>query len=528
MARGYLCFLLHAHLPYVRHPEHDSFLEERWFFEAMTETYIPLINVFDRLLDDGIDFRVTVSLSPPLVSMFQDEFLQTRYLEHAAKLCELAEREVERTRHDGSFGHLAVMYRDMFARTVEVFRNRYGCDLVRAFRKFQEAGVLEIMTSAATHGFLPLLQTEPSAIRAQILTAADSHRRAFGRPARGLWLPECGYYPGVEEVLKEAGVRYFIVESHGMLNASVRPHYGLLAPVACPNGVAAFGRDPESSKQVWSSVEGYPGDVSYREFYRDIGYDLDFNYVKPYLQDEQMRVMTGIKYYRVTGRTDAKEPYRPQQAMERAATHAGNFMFWRERQIEHHAAQMDRPPLLVAPYDAELFGHWWFEGPQWIEFLIRKITFDQQTVKLMTPSEYLASYPVLQKATPSASSWGYRGYNEFWLNGGNDWVYPHLHRAAGLMKDLVALSKARPLGELGERALKQAGRSLLLAQASDWTFIMKTGTSVQYAHQRMRDHLARFHYLERALREGRLDERRLRGLEVMDNIFPDVDPGVFA
>jgi 1,4-alpha-glucan branching enzyme len=528
MAQGYLCLILHAHLPYVRHPEHESFLEESWLFEAITETYIPLINAFDRLLADGIRFSMTMSLSPTLAAMLQDEFLQSRYLAHMSRLCELADREVERTRNDPRFHHLACMYKRMFAQAVDVFENRYGRDLVRAFRKFQEAGVLEIMTCAATHGFLPLLQTEPSAVRAQVAVGAQSYRRAFGRDAAGMWLPECGYYPGLEEVLADAGIRYFIAEAHAVENASVRLHHGILAPIACPNGVAAFGRDAESSKQVWSSAEGYPGDADYREFYRDIGFDLDFQYVKPYILDGQTRVHTGIKYYRVTGRTDHKEPYDPARAKQKAAQHAGNFMFWRERQIEYNAPRMGRPPIIVAPYDAELFGHWWFEGPQWLEFLIRKITFDQKTVELITPSQYLARHRVLQKAVPSASSWGYKGYNEFWLNGGNDWVHPHLRRAARRMRELVRAWRTQPTDGLTERALKQAGRSLLLAQASDWPFIMRSGTTVEYANRRIRDHLARFNYLDRSLEEGRIDERRLQCLEAMDNIFPELDVAVFA
>jgi 1,4-alpha-glucan branching enzyme len=489
---------------------------------------VPLINMFERLMRDGVRFRITMSTSPSLVSMLQDEFLQRRYLAHMARLTELADTEVERTRNDGQFHHLALMYRDMFRDTVDAFVNRYGGDLTRAFQRFQEAGVLEVMACAATHGFLPLLRTETSAVRAQVLTGALCHRRAFGRPAAGIWLPECAYYPGIEEVLKEAGFRYFIVESHGIDNASVRPHYGLFAPIACPNGVAAFGRDPESSKQVWSSVEGYPGDANYREFYRDIGYDLDADYIRPYMRDGRIRVMTGIKYYRITGRGDWKEPYHPDRARERAAEHAGNFMFWRHKQVDYHAAHMDRPPMVVAPYDAELYGHWWFEGPQWLEFLIRKLTFDQDAIELLTPSDYLARHPVLQAATPSASSWGHQGHNAFWLNGGNDWVYPHLHRAARSMREMVRRAQQRPAGDLTRRALKQAARSLLLAQASDWAFIMKTGTCVEYAHRHVRDHLARFHYLEHAVREDRIDERRLRALEAMDNIFPEIDLRAFA
>jgi 1,4-alpha-glucan branching enzyme len=534
MSRGYLSLILHAHLPFARHPEREGSLEERWFFEAVAETYLPLARALERLLDDGVAFRLTVSISPTLASMMRDPLLQERCSHHLAGLLELAEKEVHRTRDDERFHHVANMYRDLFAENLDTFENRYGRDLVAAFARFQEAGAIEIMTCAATHGFLPLLRPVPSAVRAQVLVAADSHRAHFGRPARGIWLPECGYYPGVEDVLKEAGFRFFIVDSHGVANASIRPHYGLQAPIACPNGVAAFPRDPDSSKQVWSAREGYPGDTDYREYYRDIGFDLDFDYVKPHVLDGRVRVNTGVKYFRITGPSDWKEPYQPDWAREKAAIHAGNFMFWRQKQIEYHTAHMGRAPLIVAPFDAELFGHWWFEGPQWLEFLVRKIVFDQDSIALATPSDYLEKRPSLQKSIPSASSWGEKGYNEYWLNGANDWVYPHVHRAARRMNELAddraagALSLGGKGDALLERALKQAARSILLAQASDWPFIMKAGTTVDLAQRRVRDLLGRFHLLERGIEEGKIDERELEALEWMDRIFPEIDVGHFA
>jgi 1,4-alpha-glucan branching enzyme len=279
---------------------------------------------------------------------------------------------------------------------------------------------------------------------------------------------------------------------------------------------------------VWSATEGYPGDYYYRDFYRDVGFDLDFDYVKPYILDGHTRVHTGLKYYRITGKNADKEIYNPALAHERAERHAEDFVTKRLRAVESQALRMDRPPLITAPYDAELFGHWWFEGPQWLELVIRKICSQPRQLELITPSEYLARHPTLQSATPSASSWGNRGYNDFWLNEGNDWIYPHLHNAAKRMHAIAAEFRAEPAGSLTHRVLQQTARSLLLAQASDWAFIIRTGTAVEYAYRRIRDHLARFHYLERSLREGAIDAERLGALEYMDNIFPDIDFRVFA
>lgn len=528
MPRGYLSLVLHGHLPYVRHPEYEEFFEERWLFEAITECYVPLIKACDALVGDGIPFRLSLSLSPTLCAMLQDELLQRRYLRHLEKLVELSHKEVARTASDPRLNALARFYRDWFLDTARIYDARYGRDLVKAFRRFQEAGVLELFTTSATHGYLPLLKTHPRAVEAQVKIGAESFRRCFGRAARGIWVPECAFYPGLETILADSGFKYFFVDSHGILHASVRPHYGLFAPLACENGVAAFGRDPESSRQVWSSHEGYPGDYDYRDFYRDLGFDAAFDYIKPYILDGKTRILTGIKYHRVTGRGDHKELYDPAAARNKAALHASHFLECRRKQVAWHAARMDRPPLVVSPYDAELFGHWWFEGPWFLEYLVRQTTFDQQDIELITPGDYLDRHPVLQRSTPSASSWGWQGYNECWLSGCNEWIYPELHRAARLMTQLATRFRNEPPGSLRERILNQAARSLLLAQASDWPFIMKCGTAVDYANKRVRDQLARFHFLCDAAAQNDIDPRKLMALEYLDKIFPFLDYRLYA
>jgi 1,4-alpha-glucan branching enzyme len=440
----------------------------------------------------------------------------------------LGDKEILRTQGDPRFLEVARMYRGLLYRTHEWYEGRYGRDLVGAFRRLQDAGVLEIATAGATHGFLPILKTQPAAVRAQLRVAADFYRRAFGRQVPGFWLPECGYYPGIEQIVSELGGRFFFVETHGIMNAEQRPRYGYLAPLGCGNGVAAFGRDPASSRLVWSAEEGYPGDPWYRDFYRDIGFDLDFEYIRPYILDGHTRVFTGFKYYRTTDRSDRKEPYDPAKAGQRADVHATDFLRRQMTMVEQCAPHMDRPPIITALFDAELFGHWWFEGPQWLDYLIRKLAFDQKTIELATPGDYLPRHGTPEQALPSASSWGDKGYSSFWLNPGNDWIYRHLHEAAGRMQQVARKYHQSAKDSLTERALNQAMRSLLLAQASDWAFIMKTGTAAEYAQGRIRDHLARFHWVTDAVERGEIDEQHLAALEAMDNIFPDIDFRIYA
>jgi 1,4-alpha-glucan branching enzyme len=518
--QGYFALVLHCHLPFVRHPEHERFLEENWLFEAITETYIPLIEVIDRWVADGVDAKMTISLTPTLCSMLLDPVLRTRYERYLDALTELAEKETHRTYWEKQFLPLAQMYYERFKRARSTW-DSYGGDLIAAFRKLQEAGKIEIITSAATHALLPLLENHPQSVRAQVLVARDHYRACFGMDPKGIWLPECAYVAGVEEVLKEANIRWFVIETHGVLHARPQPRYGTFAPIYTANGVAAFGRDFDSAKQVWSRSEGYPGDPRYRDFYRDIAYDLDLDYLLPYLPAPPERTFTGIKYYKITGSEGEKELYDRADAVRAADEHAHHFLQARIEQVRSAAAVMDRPPFVLSPYDGELFGHWWYEGPQFLDLLVRKACFDQDVVKLTTPAEYLKDNYTHQIARPSSSSWGEEGYWKVWLNETNAWIYPHLDMAQQRMTELAR--RFDSANDLQDRALKQAGRELLLAQASDWPFILRTGTSPEYAKRRVKEHLLRFIALHEQLTSTSIDTRWLETVEQIDNIFPAID-----
>jgi 1,4-alpha-glucan branching enzyme len=258
-----------------------------------------------------------------------------------------------------------------------------------------------------------------------------------------------------------------------------------------------------------------------------VGFDLDFDYLQPHLHSMGIRTNLGIKYHKITGITDKKEAYDPDRARDKAASHAGHFMFNREKQVEWLAAQMPgRAPLILAPYDAELFGHWWYEGPQWIDFLLRKLHFDQNTVKPITVPEYLKLYPANQLCQPPMSSWGHKGYYEVWLEGSNDWIYRHLHEIAERMVDLARAN--HDPNPLRRRALNQAARELLLAQASDWAFIMKTGTMVEYAVKRTIAHVVNFNHLYEQLKGDHIDESWLAEVESRNNLFPGIDYRLYA
>jgi 1,4-alpha-glucan branching enzyme len=523
MPKGFLNILLHAHLPYVRHPEHSHFFEENWLFEAITECYIPLLTMLDRLQADNICYRLTLSLSPTLISMLQDELLQSRYLTHLNKLIELSSKEIQRTQQQPEYRQLAEWYHQFFEQTLTSYTDRYQGNLLTAFKKHHIQGRVELITCAATHGFLPLLNVNDAAIRTQINVGVQTFTEVFGFTPTGFWLPECGYYPGLEHFLNEAGIRYFFADTHSITHASAPSKNSIYAPISCPNGVAVFARDPESSQQVWSAHEGYPGDFDYREYYSDIGFELESDYLAPYLLEDKTRINTGIKYHRITSKEGAKAIYCPATALAKAQLHAADFIAKKHVQSKHLNSLMPTPPMIVAPFDAELFGHWWFEGPYWLEHVLRLASATPELLSTQTGSDYLAYNFAINQATPSASTWGEDGYYSYWMNESNDWIYPYLHQASTQLEQFVQQLAGLTVSPLQERALNQALRSLLLAQSSDWPFIIKSGTTTDYATKRLTDHLARFNYLYDSVRKGKIDERYLTALEIMDNIFPHIN-----
>jgi 1,4-alpha-glucan branching enzyme len=523
--RGLIALVLHAHLPWVRHPEYPSFLEELWLFEAITETYLPLLDAFERLARDGVGAQVTLSLSPTLLAMLVDPLLRARYLRHLESRLELTERERHRLRNDPVFEPLAARQHAIFGEAWRRMNDPGGADLIGAFADLADAGVLHLMTTTATHGLLPLLAQSPAAVKAQIAVGVAEFHRAFERAPVGMWLPECGYYPGLDRELAEAGVRFVCLETHALTLAASPPVYGVYAPIYCPAGVAAFARDAEASAQVWSATTGYPADPAYRDFYRDIGFDLPHEYVRHYLPASGERAATGVKYHRIAGSGDRKEPYDPALARATAARHAADYARRCAETVDRVGAGFDRPPLITVPFDAELFGHWWHEGPLWIELLCRELGAGG-AVRMIAPDAYLDAHPTNQVTEPNAGTWGAAGHHEVWLDQSNDWIYRHLHRDAERM---TALARSHPEAEgLVRRALDQAARELLLAQASDWPFMISRGTTVGYATSRVTAHLGRFARLADALERDAVDEDWLHAVESADNLFPALDYRVYV
>ena len=332
MPVGYWCPVLHAHLPYVRHPEYPEFLEEDWFFEALTETYVPLVIVLDGLLADGVDYRLTMTLSPPLLSMMRGRAARRALppLPRPAGRAWRSARSSARSEHDPRFTDLARFYPTSSRESARVFRETYGSDLVRAFRKHRDAGKLEIITCGATHGFLPLMDTVPQAVRAQVQVAAQHYRRRFGRdPVGHLAAGVRLHARATSAYLREAGLRFSFLESHGLTDAHPRPSHGVHAPIMSPgrgrllrprHGVVAAGLE---------RGVGLPRRLRLPRVLQGRGLGAAPRVPGRRPRPTACARTSGIKYYRVTGKVGLgdKQPYDRPRALEKAAPHAGTS--WR-------------------------------------------------------------------------------------------------------------------------------------------------------------------------------------------------------
>jgi 1,4-alpha-glucan branching enzyme len=515
--------VLHAHLPYVRHPEYERFLEEHWLFEAITWCYLPLTIVLRDAARRGSPFRLTLSLSPTLLSQLVDPLLRGRFLDYLDRLIRLCEQEVVRRRQRRE-GRLARWYLQRVTALRGIYLDELGEDLVAAWVELHDGGLLELMTTAATHGYLPLLRTRPSAVRAQLRVGRDAFRRLTGVVPDGLWLPECGYYPGLEEEISDADYVYTVLETHGIQQARPAPPWDVYGPLVS-GGVALFGRDPLSAEDAWGPDTGFPGHPVYREYHRDLGFEAEAGALDGFLPDGVRAAPTGIKYFRVTGGGGPKGLYDPNAAALQAAADARRFLGNRRRLI-HRFPAASRPPLIVAPYDAELFGHWWFEGPTFLNALIGELEMSGD-IEAVTLGQHLRRFGTVGPCQAAASSWGERGYNATWLRPETGWVHLALHQAAGELEELLRRFGPRQGDARELRLLRQASRALLLAQGSDWTFHMGRGGGAGYARAHVRGHLARFHFLADLLRRGTGPEAWAEALGQMDNLFPDLELGHF-
>lgn len=499
--KGIILFVLHSHLPLLYYPEYNESLEERWLFEAVRESYIPLLLSFEEIYNKYGYVGITISFSGSLLTMLTNDFFKERIYKHLIKTVQLGEKEIQRTKNT-SFNKVAVFLYDRFKEVLSKFEQLNG-DILKGYKDLANKGAIQIITSNLTHCISPFYfvdQENLKMLEIQFYKAISNFVEYFGFQPEGVWLPECAYVSNLDKILRKYGIKYTFLESHGIIFSRDFCKYGTFLPYKTNSDLIVFGRDLESSKQVWSAKEGYPGDFWYREFYKDIGYDLDFDYIKDYIHESGIRTDTGYKYYRITGvdvPLSSKEIYEPDLGLKKSFEHAANFIFNRERQSEYWSGtlKLDIPICIPAMYDTELFGHWWFEGVSFIKNVLDLLHSEPRyLVGVSTVSDYIK---VLEKnkldleyLEPNSSTWGWKGYFEYWLNGSVDYMYRHIHINTKIFLDIVKNNKNLiETNDIYKKLVEMGISEILQAQCSDWPFIVFTGQISKYGHERFKEHI---------------------------------------
>ena len=514
--------VLHGHAPFIRHPDRSFPSQERWLFESLSETYIPLLEVFDRLDRDHIPFRMGLSLSPTLCHMLTDDLLIQRYLEYTDKQIDFGVRELERASCDPELYSLVKLFYDRVVDKRVLFTERYEKNILKGFDYYQKKGRLELLTTAATHAFLPFYAACSEAVQAQFEVAISSYRTNFGRYPTGFWLPELGWKEYLDTWLRSYNFSYTVVDSHALVFARPVAGKGSFYPARTPQGIAVFGRDFYAGEVMPKLIR----DPVFRSNRRDQGFELPPEMVKPFLGPQGGRTGTGYKYWAAGDDGLGRDLYKPGEALVKAQDQARVFLDLVHKRLTSAASLMDTCPISLCAFEADSFGRFWYEGPLFIEAVFRE-GHKSGMLQFMNPSEYLCKIDSgsLQTLMPEFSSWSTNGYAETWLDSSNDWMYRHVMRA---LERMVEIAERFPdCTGLKERALNQAAREILLVLASDWSKMLYKQECADYAHNRIESSLRNFTTIYEALGSNYISTEWLTQLERRHNIFPLINYRVF-
>ncbi|MCL2185168.1 MAG: DUF1957 domain-containing protein [Treponema sp.] len=518
-----ISLILEAHVPFVREYSKEDELtqagEEGRFFQFISEAFIPLLEVLTRLENDHVPYRVALVISPILCHMLNDEHLQKKYIHYIDKQIEFGSTELERTSNNSELNKLAQNYYNQIVEKRAAYLERYEKNLLKAIDFFRRKGKIEILASSATHAFLPFISQNHESLQAQMEIPNSIYRRYFGSIPQGFWLPSLGWTAELEPFLRSYNYSYTILNSHGLLLGNPAPEKGCFYPAKTPNGTFLLARDLFAGREIKKIAV----DEVYRNNDKDIGYELPPEKVSAFLTAEG-RHRTGYSYW--SRSNNGLAVYNQAAALDMVNVHTRAFLENTIARLTEVSKHMKEIPISINAYNAGSFGHFWYEGTQFIETLFR-MAAEYKEIKFVCPSEYIfkQNLSAIQIVSPELSSSGLNGYAETWLDASNDWIYRHLLRA---MERMTELAERFPDDTgLKERALNQAAREILLAQSSDWPALLHRQDSTEYARSRAENSLRNFTTIYEALGSNYISTEWLTKLERKHNIFPNINYRVF-
>lgn len=565
MHNGNYVLILHTHLPWVLN--HGNWPHgEDWLTEAVAECYVPLLNVFNDLMNEGIVPNVTLDISPILCEQLEHPSFKDIFIKYCRERIDAAKQDEKDFRDWGWSSHhiwLTTFWQEWYAQRLDDFLNRYNGSIIKGLKDLQDAGAIEIMTCGITHGYLPLLGTEAS-IDLQIHGAVENYKKHFGCEPRGIWLPECAYRPsyewhsmipvepyhhkrlrpGIEQFLNKYNIKYFVTDEDllkrstpvGAFDSHQKNHFVSVNSGEINNWGVQFAKTPmelyhvsssdkiewgtaiaytrnhDISMQVWSGEVGYPGESDYLDFHKK-------------------HLNSMMKYWRVTdNKADMmyKSLYEPSWVWDKLDKQSNHFIHHIENTVNWYRNTTGKFGTLCTPFDTELLGHWWFEGPEFLRYLLRGLHFSPY-VNTATCSEQIEMTNPREVICLPEGSWGVNNNHDVWVNEGNKWTWEALYNNENRLREYYEKYYSQTMNPEIKRVLLQALRELLLQQASDWQFLIYTKSAQDYAEQRFSYHHSDFNKLldlcDKIADEGKLDSESVQFLEETErrnDVFPEL------
>ncbi|TAL71103.1 MAG: DUF1957 domain-containing protein [Bacteroidetes bacterium] len=531
MHSGNYLLALHTHLPWVLHHGQSPHGVD-WLCEAVAECYIPLLNKFNELLDENILPKVTIDISPVLCEQLEHKDFKLIFEKYCSDKIESAQRDERNFTDWGYNSHqvwLTKFWQKWYDDRKSNFIYSYHSSIVGAFKKLQDEGAIEVVSCAATHGYLPLLGFDKS-INLQLKLAVENYDKYFGRKPRGIWLPECAYRPsyewksllpihpfhiprlrpGIEQFLSRFGLEYFFTDQNLTERAqplgifidydkekfidkhSMKENYpnitfkemNLIPFNVSSSEKTGYGtsialtRHKNIAMQVWSGEVGYPGQADYLDFHKK---HLD----------------SMLRYWRVTdNKADMmyKTLYEPSWTQDKIDHQSNHFIHHVENTLNYFNKNSGKFGTLCTPFDTELFGHWWFEGPEFIKSVIKGLHHSPY-VKHATASEQIFRVKPSEVMSLPEGSWGENNNHDVWCNDENKWTWEAEYNDELRLHSTLKQFPDRIINPVQTRILTQAMKELLLLQSSDWQFLIHTKSAKDYAEQRFSNHHSDFNKL---------------------------------
>ena len=526
MSIGYFGLVLHGHIPWCKKSGVWPAGEE-WLMEAMNETYIPMLNILRELKAEGLKTAITINITPILAEQLADEYMKQRFSEYMEDLISRAKNDIKKFENHPVQKVIAEFHLKNFKHVLDTFYHNYYRDILGSFKWLQDEGMVELITCGATHGFLPLFESD-SGIFSQIQLAVDAYKQYFKQEPKGIWLPECAYRPreykgnefreSIDYWLNNSGIEYFFVDSHGILTSEIfeqKNNIGLNTNFGykLETGLSVFGRNKTISRQVWDAKIGYPGNDYYREFHKK---DHD----------------SGLRYHRITNKSlsyNEKELYDIEKAQESVDSHAHHFLSLVKEELHDFSNNFSESGIVILPTDFELYGHWWAEGVAWVKSIIEIISVDKE-IECISLSDYVFKFKEkFSVIRMKESSWGEGGDFRVWKNPDHGWLWPYINGSVREFEEILE-NNPKP-NDWESRILKQIARELLLMEGSDWPFLLYTEQAKEYANQRFHHHHQRFLKLLWIAKNfndpNRINYHELEEIESIDSCFQDVNINYF-